>query len=341
MNRNSPDRRQFLRTGGAVVASCAGIPLLADRAIPAPSPSSPAETAVKALYDSLTEKQKQLVCFDWEYEKGTRGLLRTFVSNNWNITEPRILSDFYSKDQQGIVHDIFKGLINPEWYGRFMQQLKDDSGGKPWGADQSLAIFGRPGEEKFEFVLTGRHQTLRADGNTQDHVAFGGPIFYGHAAKGFNEKADHPGNVFWPQALLANEVYRMLDEKQRARALVAKRPDESAVDFVGEEIGQQKGMPVREMADDQKALMQKVLASLIEPFRQEDQDEVTRCLKVQGGLDNCVLTFYKEGDIGKDEVWDNWRLEGPSFVWYFRGEPHVHVWVHVSDNPKVELNARG
>jgi len=44
-------------------------------------------------------------------------------------------------------------------------------------------------------------------------------------------------------------------------------------------------------------------------------------------------------DIGNDKVWDNWRLEGPSFVWYYRGAPHVHVWVNVADDPSVKLNA--
>ena len=38
---------------------------------------------------------------------------------------------------------------------------------------------------------------------------------------------------------------------------------------------------------------------------------------------------------------DNWRLEGPAFVWYFRGNPHVHVWVHVADDPSVKVNSRG
>ena len=36
--------------------------------------------------------------------------------------------------------------------------------------------------------------------------------------------------------------------------------------------------------------------------------------------------ILREGDIGNDGEWDNWRLEGPAFVWYFRGSPHVHVW---------------
>ena len=48
---------------------------------------------------------------------------------------------------------------------------------------------------------------------------------------------------------------------------------------------------------------------------------------------------YKEGDLGKDGVWDNWRLEGPSFVWYFRGKPHVHGWVNVADRPNIKADA--
>jgi hypothetical protein len=38
-------------------------------------------------------------------------------------------------------------------------------------------------------------------------------------------------------------------------------------------------------------------------------------------------------------VWDNWRLEGPSFVFYFRGSPHVHMWVNIGSDAGVKLNA--
>ncbi len=334
------DRREFLRTVG-VTAAAAALPLAAaPRLRAAPSPGSAAETAVKGLFETLTDEQRKVICFDWDYSDERRGLLRTFVSNNWQVTKPHIRSDFYTKKQQMIIHDVFKGMINPEWYSKFLKQLKDDTDGKEWGADQSIAIFGKPGGPKFEFVMTGRHMTLRADGNTGEHVAFGGPIFYGHAASGFSEKVHHPGNVFWPQAVAANKVYQMLDPKQRERALVPKRPHEDAVGFRGA-AGGFTGVPVKELAAEQKAELQKVLAMLVEPFRKDDQDEAVECLKKQGGLDACHLTFYKEGDIGDDGEWDNWRLEGPAFVWYFRGQPHVHVWVNVADDPSVKLNARG
>jgi hypothetical protein len=333
-------RRQFFL---ASAAAAAGLPLFATpkAAVAAPKKTSAAETAVKALYDSLADAQKKEMCFAWDYKDKDprRGLLRTFVANNWQITKPTITGgDFYTKKQQGIVHDIFRGLINPEWYDRFLKQLKDDNGGKPWGTFQSIAIFGEPGTDKFELVLTGRHQTLRADGNTQDHVAFGGPIFYGHAPKG-EEDPDHPGNVFWPQAQAANKVYQMLDAKQRKQALAEKSPREQAVAFRGAKVTEAPGLPVSEMSGDQKAEMKKVLEKLIEPFRVEDREEALAHLKSQGGLDGCRLTFFEDGDIGDDKVWDNWRLEGPAFVWYFRGDPHVHVWVNIADDPSVKTNS--
>ncbi len=339
------DRRDFLRTVSITAATAAvgtGLPLYAvPRATAAPTPSCPAETAVKALYDSLTEEQRKVICFPWDHMDKERGLLRTHVSNNWQITKQTIASDFFTPRQKGLIREVFTGLFNPEWVSRFDKQLRDDSGGKPWGESQSIALFGKPGEDKFEFVMTGRHMTIRADGNSENHVAFGGPIFHGHAASGFNEKPGHPGNIFWHQAVLANKIYQMMDGKQRKLALVENTPDESAVGFHGADASKRTGIPVSELTSDQKEVLQKVLHSLIEPYRKEDQEEVMECLKRQGGLDKCHLTFYREGDLGEDEEWDNWRLEGPAFVWYFRGYPHVHIWINVADDPSVKLNARG
>jgi hypothetical protein len=333
------DRRAFLKTA-AVAAS--GLPLWATPiAQAAPTLSSAAETAVKGLYESLTDEQRKAICFDWDHKDARRGLLRNFVSNNWLITEQPIRSDFYSKKQQAIIHDIWSGIINPEWHARFLKQLKDDTDGKDWGHEQAIAIFGKPGTENFGCVITGRHMTLRADGHSEKHVAFGGPIFYGHAASGFNEKVGHPHNVFWPQAQAANLIYQMMDGKQRDKALVLdKRPRESAIAFQGDK-GKFPGIPVADLTDDQKTELQRVLRKLIEPFRKEDQDEALECLKKLGGLDRCSLAFYKDGDLGDDGEWDNWRLEGPAFVWYFRGTPHVHVWVNVANDPSVQTNARG
>jgi len=130
----------------------------------------------------------------------------------------------------------------------------------------------------------------------------------------------------------------MLDGKQRKIAEVPIQVEESAVGFRGTD-GKLPGIPISELSADQVAEVQKVLQKLLEPYRQTDQDEVAACLKAQGGLEKCALAFYTADDLGNDRVWDCWRLEGPSFVWYFRGVPHVHVWVHIADSPSVALNA--
>lgn len=325
-------RRGFLKTSAAAAAASACAPL----ALRAADAKSSPESLVKVLFDKLDDKQRQSVCFDWGYNDSKMGLLRTRVANNWHITKPNLNSTFFTAEQKDLVRKIFEGIVHPDWVAKFDKQLEDDCGG--FGEDQNIAIFGKPGDGNFEFVITGRHMTLRCDGNSAEGVAFGGPIFYGHAPTGNDDTADHKGNVFWPQAMEANKVYQMLDGKQRKQAEVAKTPAEQAAGFRGKG-GQFMGIPVTDLASDQRAQLQRTLSTLLAPFRDSDQAEARNCLNVQGGLEACYLAFFTDADIGNDKVWDNWRLEGPSFVWHFRGSPHVHVWVNVADRSDIKLNA--
>jgi len=346
IHRPGIGRRDFLQHSGVAAAALGAAAYAAPwswAADAAPAATKAAaksagtpESLVKLLYESFTPGQREKVCFAWDHRDGDRGLLRTRIENNWLITDQIVNSDFYTGEQRELINAIFRGIISPEWHERMYKEQKDDSGG--FGQHNSIAIFGKPGAGQSEFVLTGRHMTLRCDGDTTEHVAFGGPIFYGHAAGAFDEQPDHPGNVFWSQAVEANKLFEALDPRQRKLALVELSPYEGDVEFRGRE-GKFEGVPVTELSADQKARVQEVLRQLIEPYRQSDRDEVVACLKTQGGLDACHLAFYQDDDIGKDGVWDNWRLEGPSFVWHYRGAPHVHVWVNVADDPSVKLNA--
>ena len=335
-------RREFLASTGAL-ALAAGASSAWDlaRETSLTDAPAPAESIVRLFFDSLTAEQKRVICFDWEHTEPTRGLLRTHVANHWKVSPPSINSDFFTRDQRMMIRAIFEGITSPDWHARFDQQFRDDCGG--FGEDQQIAIFGTPGTTQFECVLSGRHMTLRYDGDSADHVAFAGPIVYGHSAEGFFERPGHAGNIFWEQALEANRLYRLLDGRQRALALVrAGMPEEHLVGFRGVAAGTAggpAGIPVGELSSDQTAEVQRVLTKLLEPFRQSDRDEVVRCLHAQGGLARCSVAFYEQADIGADGVWDNWRLEGPSFVWHFRGKPHVHVWVHVASSPTVALNS--
>lgn len=326
-------RRRFLVTSSAAALAASATPAIA---LGAEGEKKSPESLVKTLFDSMSPAQKSKVTYDWDHVDPRRGLLRTRVANNWQINRQQLNSAFYTADQRDLVRAIFEGIIAPDWHKRVDKQLADDGGG--FGRSMSIGIFGKPGDDKFQFVLTGRHCTMRCDGNSAEHVAFGGPIFYGHAADGFNEGPTHRGNVYWPQAVAANDVFKMLDGKQRKLALAAKSPREQHADFRRGK-SDPDGIPVSELTKDQQSEVERVLAKLVEPYRDADREEVAACLKAQGGLEKCHLAFYQDKDIGDDGVWDNWRLEGPAFVWYFRGSPHVHVWVNVASDPSVKLNA--
>ena len=239
-------------------------------------------------------------------------------------------------DQQQMVKEIFKGLHSEEWADKVVGQVAHDSGAPGFG-DSSIAIFGEPGTGKFEFVLTGRHCTRRCDGDSVEGAAFGGPIFYGHAADGFDEEPDHPNNVYWYQAERANSVFQMLDGKQREMALVdgpgRKERRNQTVALTGKKSGLE-GIPLSELSADQKGEVDKVLEDLLAPFRKEDREESMKLIRA-AGMDHLHMAFFQRSDVGDDKVWDNWQLEGPSMIWYFRGDPHVHVWAHIRKDAKV------
>ena len=307
------NRRDFIRTvavGGAGLA--AGLHA---------APHATSETLVSQLYGSLSAEQKTTVAFPFDHP------LRSKVDANWDIT-PIKIGEFFNPDQQAMVREIFAGLHNPEFLDKVLYHVEEDGGGL---GNYSAALFGEPGAGGFEFVLTGRHCTVRCDGDSVEGAAFGGPIFYGHASQGFNEKPDHPGNVYWYQAKRANEVFQALSGKQRDLALLGDPRQEKGSDTVllkpnGEALA---GLPVAELSADQKKLVEQVLADLLLPFRPKDSQEAMNDIRANGGVDAMAMSFYKNLDLGNDGVWDVWQLESPKMVWYFRGSPHVHTWVNI------------
>ncbi len=308
------DRRDFLKTvGGVAVAGAAGSFWSLPGAYAAPSPTSMAETAVGRFYASLSDEQKKTICFAFDHQ------LRQRINANWHITKPTVGNAFYNDNQRKLIDEIVRNVTSPDGYERLKKQMEFDAGGI---TDYSVAIFGEPGKSAFEWELTGRHLTLRADGNSVDKAAFGGPIVYGHGDE------DPKANLFHYQTLQVNEVFHALDAKQAKLALVEKAPKEDAVALQGDS-GKFPGIAVSELSADQKGLVQKTLKVLLAPYRQEDADEAMEILQATGGLEKLHMAFYQQDDLKGDKVWDIWRVEGPAFVWHFRGAPHVHAYINI------------
>lgn len=346
-------RRDFIRKTAGLAASG----LVASSASALGKDQSPSAAPLRAFYASLTAEQRKRMCFAWDH-RGFTGLpLRLHVTNNWAIS-PASLNSF-SASQQKLIEQIIASVMSPGWPERLKRQARDDTG-QAWG-NQKIAIFGTPEGGPCQCVITGFHLTLRATIDLHPSVAFNGAICHGHQPSGFDEKVGHPHNFFWYQAQLANQVYRALDRKQQALALITKGmpfylvdgqidrrrilpdtklpiPLEPDVRFQGPGA-KFPGIPIRDMNAEQKLLVNQTLDGLLQPYQRSYQEQVRRCLERQGGLDACSMAFYQERDLGADAEWDNWRIEGPSFVWYFRGSPHVHIWIHVADNPKTPVTS--
>ncbi|MCM8530451.1 MAG: DUF3500 domain-containing protein [Lentisphaeraceae bacterium] len=313
MDRFKLSRRTLLKATGATACSVS-LPF----SVSAKEKTS--ENLVKDFYNSLSAKQKKVMAFPWDHKK------KSYISNNWDVVDPDYYSvgEFYNSSQQKLIFNIFKGLLSADGVKNYSIQMKDDGGGFE---NFTCAVFGNPSTDKFEWVFTGRHLTLRADGNSIANTSFGGPFFYGHAPK-FRESPNHPGNVWWHQAVLANELYKSLDSTQKKAALLDDAPGDHRNSAKLRTEGFE-GLKASSMTVEQKAKLQNTINSLLASYRKTDVDEALAYLKSQGGLDALHVAFYEEDDLGEDKVWDRWRIEGPGFVWYYRGSPHVHSWVNI------------
>jgi len=305
-------RRDFVRTvGGAALAVGAGS--LTGSLHAAPSAKSAAETVAAKLFGSLSDAQKKVIAFGFDHP------LRKKISPNWAITKPTIGDDFYTAEQRVLIDKAVRGMMSEDGYDRVMQQMEDDNGGF---SEYHVALFGKPGQGGFEFELTGRHLTLRADGNSVDGVAFGGPIVYGHGLS--NPKKQ----LYYYQTQAADKVFKSLDAKQAAAASIGKEPKETAVLLKGK-TGSFQGINVGELSKDQQKLVLATIKTVLNPYRAEDVKEAMKVLKAGGGVKTLNMAFYTAADLDNDKVWDVWRLEGPTWVSYFRGAPHVHAYINV------------
>src|SRR5262245_62188992 len=97
-------RRDFMRAGAtAFIASSASLPVFATPRVAAADDAKPTkgtpETAVKRLYESLTDEQRKVICKPFDDPS------RQKYSANWAITK-QTTTAFSTKDQKQRIRDI-------------------------------------------------------------------------------------------------------------------------------------------------------------------------------------------------------------------------------------------
>ena len=305
-------RRDFLQAA----ASIAAVPLASRMVYGAPAWSGKAETVVGEFHASLSEQQRSEIC------RPFGDALRSKVNANWHVTKPTIRSDFYTASQREMIERIARAVTSEEGYERLQRQMDDDDGGLD---AYSVAVFGNPAKGDFQWLLTGRHLTLRADGDSSPKTAFGGGMVYGHG-----EESSADANIFYYQTKKVNEVFAALDKDQAKQALIGSAaPKETDIKIQGEK-GTFAGLAVSAMNKEQQGIVKDCLKTLLSPYRKEDGDEAMKLIDASGGINQLRFAFYQQEDLGNDKIWDIWRIEGPSTVIHFRGAPHVHAYINIA-----------
>jgi hypothetical protein len=323
-------RRDFFRVvGGAAalaVAAKATPQLLAEPVKPAKA-VKPAESLIQELHSTLTPAQKSQIVLPFNH--GPRGGMPTrlgmYNSAALNKELNKEIGQVYTKPQTEMIERIVRSITSGE------DGYRQISRGGTWDASRSFDkcgayLFGDPsGKDEYAWLFAGHHLTIRADGNFKDNVAWGGPMYYGHSPDGYSKN-----NIFFYQTKKVLEVFDVLDEKQRAKAIVVGSPGEQAgsVRF-RKDADTKPGIALASLSNDQKELVAEVMRTILSPYRKEDADEVMSIVKANGGMDKVHLAFYRDKGAKEEDRWHFWRLEGPGFVWNYRVLPHVHCFVNI------------
>ncbi len=332
------DRRSFLNAAAGTAVTLVGLQAVPTARAVADAPaaratqSKPSEALIQELHSTLSDEQKRQVCLPWDHRSGnwnpSRGpeppaRLRFF---NSAIYGNRRIGDVYTPAQRELCERILRGISNGDEGYRLIS--RNGTWDNTATFDHCGAyIFGDPtGDNQYAWVFTGHHLTVRCDGNSVPDAAFGGPIYYGHSPYGWSQR-----NLFFPQTRVARDVFESLNESQRRQAHATfgsgERPElEESVRF----RDRHPGIPASELTADQRALLERLMRSVLSPYRAEDAEEAMQIVRRNGGLERLHLAFYQDQGNNPQSPWSFWRIEGPGFVWNFRVLPHVHTYVNIA-----------
>ncbi len=322
---HSATRRQFLARLGAGVAAMAvgGTPALVSAEAPAQRrEATPAEGLVRELFQGLDKEQRRKLVYPWDHM--TRKVPSRLLTYNSAIFDKRLATN-YTPAQRDLVRRILRSVLSSD--DAFKRISRNDEWDNTGGFDGcGCVIFGEPSDKnRFSWVFSGHHLTLRCDGNSEPGTAFGGPMYYGHEAAGWTTR-----NVYNYQTREVQAVFDALNEKQRGQAVAPDNPGDREEGIRFRPADQARpGIAYNDLTKDQQTLVAGVMRVLLAPFRQEDSDEVMQLLKTNGGMERIHLAFYRDGGNRKDAPWSYWRLEGPVFIWNYRVTPHVHCYVNI------------
>ncbi|HEX4804091.1 MAG TPA: DUF3500 domain-containing protein [Myxococcaceae bacterium] len=277
---------------------------------------SPRELAIR-FYESLDAKDRQRVCAG--YDDPIRQYHNRGVSGGGLWANPANLG----REQRSIVNDLLHaGLSEP---GR--QRVPNEFFTK-WPGVHAMHVLlcGDPKTPPWQLILTGPHLNLRIGGRSREGAAFGGPLVYGDQRG--NSIQGLPDNLYRFQFQTAHRLFQTLRPEQQRLALQETSPIQTDIQLQGSQ-GSFAGVQIAAISSQSRAIARELIDGILSTYPAEDVAYALQCLEHHGGLERLYLSYYEDSEVDRSGQFQNFRLEGPAAVFYFRGYPHVHAFINV------------
>lgn len=191
----------------------------------------------------------------------------------------------------------------------------------------NLLFCGNPHDEHFQVIFSGPHLMLRPGGKNREGVAFGGPQIYGDQSG--DKQAGLPDNMYRLNLSVASALFDSLSQTDQLDAVIEESPIQTQIEVQGR-TGEFSGIPIASVSEHSKSLVRKLIDLTFRPYQIDDAAYAWECIEANGGVNSLFLSYYADSSYDGSNRYQNYRLEGPSSVFYFRGFPHVHAFFNIA-----------
>jgi hypothetical protein len=319
------NRRRALKVLGTV----AGVGLVGRYALLPPPRSrkldAPQDLALRFL-ESLSAEDLKRICVEYDdpirqyHNRGVRGggLWVNPVSLNWE--QRRIVNDLLHAG----LSEAGRQRVPKEFFTRW-----------PGVHSMSVLLCGSPKTPPYQLILTGPHLNLRVGGRSREGAAFGGPLVYGDQRG--NSIQGLPDNLYRFQFQTAHRLFQSLQPQQRRLALRKASPIQTDIQLQGSQ-GSFAGVEIATLLPESRTIARELIEAILSTYPVEDVAYAWRCLERNGGAEGLYLSYYEDSEVDRSGQFQNFRIEGPAAVFYFRGWPHVHAFVNVGMDGDAPLS---
>jgi hypothetical protein len=321
----SMNRRRALK----VLGTLTGLGLAGRYALLPPSRSrelaSPQELAIR-FFDSLDAEDRKRACVEYNHplrqyhNRGVWGGGLWVNAMNLGWEQRRIVTDllYAGLSEQG------RQRVPNEFYTRW-----------PGVHSMHVLLCGSPKTPPYQLILTGAHLNFRLGGQSREGAAFGGPLVYGDQRG--DSRQGLPGNLYRFQFEIAHRLFRSLRPEQQQLALQKTSPVQTDIQEQGSQ-GVFTGVEIATLSPESRTIARELIDGILSTYPAEDAAYAWKCLEHNGAPERLFLSYYADSEVDGSKQYQNFRLEGPSAVFYFRGHPHVHAFINIGMNADAPLS---